>query len=101
MTEPQFRFEDGAGYERMMGVWSQLAGAILIEWLAQRAGLDWIDVGCGSGAFTERLVERFAPAEVLGSIPPVRSWHSRRRGKPRVAQFDQGDAMALGFWRCG
>ena len=42
MTEPQIRFEDGAGYERMMGVCSQLAGAIFIDWLAQtrRIGLD-------------------------------------------------------------
>jgi hypothetical protein len=28
MAEPQIRFNDGAGYERMMGVWSRLAGDV-------------------------------------------------------------------------
>ena len=31
MVEPQIRFEDGAGYERMMGVWSRLAGDVFID----------------------------------------------------------------------
>ena len=58
MVEGQIRFEDGAAYERMMGVWSRLAGEIFLEWLAPPAGLRWIDVGCGSGAFSELIVER-------------------------------------------
>jgi len=28
MTEQQIRFDDGASYERMMGVWSRLPGDI-------------------------------------------------------------------------
>src|SRR5579864_3080725 len=37
-------FLDGASYERMMGVWSRLAGDIFLDWLAPRAGLRWIDI---------------------------------------------------------
>ena len=33
MTESQIRFDDGSAYERMMGVWSRLAGDVFIEWL--------------------------------------------------------------------
>ena len=66
MTEPKIRFEDGAGYERMMGVWSRLAGDIFLDWLAPRPGLRWIDVGCGNGAFTELLAARCAPAGISG-----------------------------------
>ena len=62
----QIRFEDGAAYERMMGTWSRLAGEIFLDWLAPRSGLCWIDVRCGNGAFTELLVERYAPTEVQG-----------------------------------
>ena len=66
MAEQQIRFDDGAAYERMMGNWSRLAGDIFLEWLAPRSGLRWIDIGCGTGAFTELLNERCAPAEVQG-----------------------------------
>ena len=62
----EIRFDDGASYERMMGVWSRLAGGIFLDWLAPPRGLRWIDVGCGNGAFTELLVERFAPVHVQG-----------------------------------
>lgn len=98
MAETQIRFEDGAGYERMMGVWSRLAGNIFIDWVAPSAGLKWIDVGCGNGAFTELLVERCAPAEVQG-IDPSEAQLAFARGRPaaRMAEFRKGDAMALPF----
>ena len=66
MAEQEIRFDDGAAYERMMGIWSRIAGDVFLDWLAPRAGLRWIDVGCGNGAFTELIVARCAPAEVHG-----------------------------------
>ena len=98
MTAPQIRFEDGAGYERMMGTWSRLVGDIFLDWLAPRPGLRWIDVGCGNGAFTEALVQRCAPAEVQGIDPSEGQLKfARTRPAARVAEFRQGDAMALPF----
>ena len=98
MAEPQIRFDDGAAYERMMGVWSRLAGEVFLDWLAPRPGLRWIDVGCGNGAFTELIVERHAPAEVQGIDPSEGQLaYARTRPTTRIAQFRQGDAMALPF----
>ena len=51
VTDP-IRFNDGASYERYMGVWSQLAGGAFLEWLAPAPGRPWPDVGCGNGWFT-------------------------------------------------
>lgn len=98
MAETQFRFDDGAGYERMMGTWSRIAGAIFLDWLAPLPSMKWIDVGCGNGAFTELLVERCAPAEVQG-IDPSEAQLSFACTRPaaRAAEFGQGDAMALPF----
>jgi len=98
MAEPQIRFEDGAGYERMMGTWSRLAGDIFLDWLVPRPGLRWIDIGCGNGAFTERIVERSAPAEVQGIDPSeAQLAFARTRPAARLAEFQKGDAMALPF----
>ena len=92
------RFDDGAAYERYMGKWSQLLGEAFLEWLAPRAGLRWLDVGCGNGAFTEMLVERCAPALVEGIDPSEgQLTFARARSSSPVMQFRQGDAMALPF----
>jgi ubiquinone/menaquinone biosynthesis C-methylase UbiE len=98
MAQQEVRFEDGAAYERMMGIWSGLAGDIFLDWVAPPRGLRWIDVGCGNGAFTERLVQRCAPAEVQG-IDPSEGQLAFARGRPagKVATFRQGNAMALPF----
>ena len=98
MSEHQIRFDDGAAYERMMGTWSKLAGDVFIDWVAPRPGLRWIDVGCGNGAFTARLIERCAPAEVQG-IDPSEAQLAFARARPdaRLAGFHKGDATALPF----
>jgi ubiquinone/menaquinone biosynthesis C-methylase UbiE len=94
----EIRFNDGAAYERYMGKWSQLAGETFLDWLAPESGLRWLDVGCGNGAFTEMLVERCAPASVQGIDPSEKQLaFARTRPAGRVAQFRQGDAMALPF----
>jgi ubiquinone/menaquinone biosynthesis C-methylase UbiE len=49
-----------------MGTWSRLAGEIFIDWLAPRSGMQWIDIGCGNGAFTELLVNCCAPTRSYG-----------------------------------
>ena len=59
MVQSPIRYDDGAAYERMMGAWSRIAGEIFLDWLAQRPGLAWVDVGCGNGAFTEEITVRF------------------------------------------
>ncbi len=97
MTEP-IRFDDGAAYERYMGLWSQRAGETFLDWLAPAPGLRWLDVGCGNGAFTELLVDRCAPGSVHG-IDPSEAQVAFARARPAVrgAQFRLGDAMALPF----
>ncbi len=97
MTNP-IRFDDGAAYERYMGRWSRLVGEAVLDWLAPKPGLRWLDVGCGSGAFTELLVARCAPASVQGVDPSEGQLaHARLRPVLREARFQRGDAMALPF----
>jgi ubiquinone/menaquinone biosynthesis C-methylase UbiE len=96
MTE--IRFDDGAAYERYMGVWSRLAGEQFLDWLAPPPRRRWLDVGCGNGAFTEMIAERCAPASVAG-VDPAEGQLAFARTRPalRGADFRKGDAMALPY----
>ena len=97
MAADQIRFEDGAAYEKWMGIWSQLAGTIFLDWLAPRPGIRWLDIGCGNGAFTELLVDGALRPESKASIRPRRSSPLRATAGGAGCEFQQGDAMALPF----
>jgi len=98
MSDAPIRFDDGAAYERMMGRWSRLAGDVFIDWLALPAGLRWLDVGCGNGAFTEAIAVRCSPASVDG-IDPSEGQLAFARTRPATAgvRYRQGDAMTLPY----
>jgi SAM-dependent methyltransferase len=98
VVEGQILYNDGTAYERYMGAWSRLAGETFLNWLAPLPGLRWIDVGCGTGAFTELLVEWCAPAEVQGIDPSeAQLAFARKRPAAKMAEFCQGDATKLPF----
>lgn len=98
LSSPSIRFNDGASYERMMGVWSRGAGEIFLDWMAPKPGLAWVDVGCGNGAFTQLIAERHAPSRIDG-VDPSEPQLAYARTRPGVAMaaFHLGDAMALPF----
>ena len=94
------RFEDGDAYDRGMSPWSRLAGQTFLDWLSPRPGLQWLDVGCGTGAFTELIAERCAPAEVQGvDTSEGQLALARIRLGAQKVTFCQADAMALPFGR--
>jgi ubiquinone/menaquinone biosynthesis C-methylase UbiE len=98
MAETPTQFNDGAAYEQMMGRWSRLAGEVFLDWLAPRTGLRWLDVGCGNGAFTELLIERCAPSDVMGIDPSEGQLaYARTRLAASPVSFRQCDAQTLPF----
>lgn len=97
-TSTGIRFDDGAAYERYMGVWSQSAGERFLDWLAAESGWSWLDVGCGNGAFTELVTRRLAPRAIAGIDPSAAQIaYARTRPALRAAELRQGDAMALPY----
>jgi hypothetical protein len=46
-------FSDGSAYEPFMGQWTRAAGIIFLDWLVPPTGARWLDVGCGTGVFTD------------------------------------------------
>ena len=58
MNENASFFNDGQAYERLMGRWSRAVGEKFIDWLSLPNELNWLDVGCGTGAFTDLVIIR-------------------------------------------
>jgi SAM-dependent methyltransferase len=91
-------FTDGAAYERLMGRWSRRVGDVFIDWIAVPDGLGWLDIGCGTGAFTEQLIQRCRPASVTAIDPSADQLaFARNRTGAEKAEFRVGDAQDLQF----
>ena len=96
MSDKKIVFEDGNAYERMMGVWSQIGGKEFIEWLNPTSGQSWIDIGCGTGAFTAQIAELCSPSQLLGIDPSEHQIEfARNRFMAHSATFQTGDATDL------
>ncbi|MCP5153523.1 MAG: class I SAM-dependent methyltransferase [Ectothiorhodospiraceae bacterium] len=86
----------GDSYEYYMGRWSRAIAAEFVTWLDQPAELDWLDVGCGTGALAATILDRCSPRSVLG-VDPSEGFvaHARAdRSDPR-ARFEVAGAEAL------
>ena len=86
----------GDSYEAYMGRWSRPVAARFLDWLALPGGLDWLDLGCGTGALTGAIVRQCAPASVI-AVDPSEGFLGKARENvpdPRV-EFRVGDATRL------
>jgi len=92
------KYNDAAAYDAMMGVWSQLLGSQFISWLKPVSNKKWIDIGCGSGAFTEQIFTQCAPNKLTGIDPSKEQIEfATNRFSSDVLSFQVADAMSLPF----
>jgi len=96
MSEVRVTFDAADDYERVMGGWSRAVGERFLDWLSPASGLRWLDVGCGTGAFTQLVVKHCAPKTIAGIDPaPAQVEHARKQ-TPQ-ADIRAADATALPF----
>jgi len=84
-----------SAYERYVGRWSRQVAARFVAWLNVPANALWLDVGCGTGALSQTIVERCLPRVLLGidrSTGFVRAASSTLAGP---ATFAVADAQQL------
>lgn len=97
-NKPAIVFEDGASYENWMGVWSRLVGKHFVKWIEIEQGRHWLDVGCGSGAFSAQIADMCAPSTIIGIDPsPQQIAFAKERGVSGDTTFLVADAMDLPF----
>ena len=88
-------WERGDPYEQYVGRWSRQVAPPFLSWLGVPAGRKWLDVGCGTGALCAAIVDRCAPASVVGVEPSVGFLETARAHLAGRATLRQGSATAL------
>lgn len=89
-------WQAGDRYEAYMGRWSRQIAPRFLDWLGTRDGLDWLDVGCGTGALAATILAQRRPSSLIaidsseGFVATARATISDRR-----AAFQVGDAQAI------
>jgi SAM-dependent methyltransferase len=56
----------GKLYEPYVGRWSRLVAKDFLTWLRAPPDMDWLDVGCGTGALSEIILAQSRPRSVRG-----------------------------------
>ena len=96
MAEIKLTFDAADDYERFMGRWSRAIGEQFLRWLDAPRNARWLDVGCGTGAFSELIARQCAPASLTGIDPSPQQIAYVQKLLPQHA-FHVADAAALPF----
>jgi SAM-dependent methyltransferase len=92
------RWAGSDAYERYIGRWSRPVADQFVVWLEAPPGQRWLDVGCGTGALSQAILKRSAPASLTG-VDPVEPFIARASAAltdPR-ASFRLGSAADTGL----
>jgi SAM-dependent methyltransferase len=83
-------------YEGNVGRWSRRVASRLIDWLAVSPDSLWLDVGCGTGALSQTILQQTAPRGIT-SLDRSASFigHVRSRVDDQRGRFIVRDAQAL------
>jgi len=71
VARPVETWAAGDAYEPYIGRWSRLVAREFVAWLGVAGGAAWLDVGCGTGALSQTVLEAADPAAVVGIDPSL------------------------------
>lgn len=89
-------FTAGDLYEPYVGRWSRLVARDFLSWLRISAQREWLDIGCGTGALSQVILDNADPRSVRG-IDPSEGFveYARAHTPSPLASFEIGDAQSL------
>jgi SAM-dependent methyltransferase len=92
----QHLWTSGDLYERYAGRWSRLVAVDFLSWLSSPPNLAWLDVGCGTGALSQSILDAAMPVGIRG-FDRSEGFVQFAREKVRDAHtvFEVGDAQDL------
>ncbi|MGD8999825.1 MAG: methyltransferase domain-containing protein [Granulosicoccaceae bacterium] len=93
----QDSWQSGDPYEYYMGRWSKLVAELFVEWLSPSLGLRWLDVGCGSGALSEAVINGCKPETVTAIDQSENFVNATQQRLGSEVKCKVGNALSLPF----
>jgi len=93
-----YHASDGAAYEVWLGRWASQLAKLFLDFIEFPDSGDLLDVGCGTGALTLTMAERWPSRRITGvdiAAPFISYARSRRSGEQPI--FELGDACGLSY----
>jgi SAM-dependent methyltransferase len=93
------KWDNAEDYEPFVGRWSHLVAPRFLLWSRAKHGGDFLDIGCGTGALSQAIVNYGAQKVVGIDTSPAYVHYARSRIRKDSADvtFELGNAMALRF----
>lgn len=88
-------WQSGDPYEYYMGRWSKLVAETFVDWLTPKDGLRWLDVGCGSGALSEAVINKHKPEAVTAIDHSEGFVRIAQERLGNLARCEVGNALSL------
>jgi ubiquinone/menaquinone biosynthesis C-methylase UbiE len=89
-------WQAGESYDLYMGRWSRQIAPRFLDWLKPQDNLDWLEVGCGTGALSAAIVARCNPRSLISIDPSEGFLATAGANVPdQRVRFQPGDAQAL------
>jgi SAM-dependent methyltransferase len=98
LASTTYHASDGAAYEMWLGRWARRLADAFLDFAELPDSGDILDVGCGTGALTFAMAERWPGRRVVGvdlAEPFISYARARNAGEQPI--FEIGDACALAY----
>jgi SAM-dependent methyltransferase len=96
MSRLQDTWSTGDSYEQYVGRWSRQVARDFLPWLDVSPRSRWLDVGCGTGALSDTILQQQDPESVTGIDQSAGFIDYARKHVPDPrAHFETGDALHI------
>lgn len=94
----KYTWAEGDKYEHYIGRWSRPVADAFLHWLSRPPRLSWLDVGCGTGALSRRILDACSPKSLHG-IDPSKGYieHARSSIDDARVALSEGGAESIPF----
>lgn len=95
MKETGDTWNCGDPYEYFMGRWSKLMAPVFLEWLNFPYNMSWLDIGCGTGALSEAIYDKYKPSNLCCIDPSAGFLEKAKARLSDGANFTVGSASNI------